>query len=330
MNKKVFISYSRKDYIDENNNPIEESAVGRIVETLELNGIEVWIDINTHYGDKYFTEVLAKKIQQADKVLFISSANSNESDWVEKEIIYANEHKRPIVTLLIDESPFNNAFGILVAGFNYIEYYKNEKKALEKLVLDVNDEEQAGSVVIPKPRISILKALKLAVSFILVFLVVFSVFACIGFAVGYYKNLADVNNAMKEAFRENRFTAIDNHTLQYSGETMSFTFDVETTKLKMAKKQTGLIEYSLESITLATAIPIAFKNLLKSSQFAGNGKTKASYLIIGSVAIIFGYGIGEPLGKSSAISHNEDELREFFDKEANIEIMKQKLALIYQ
>ena len=74
MSVKVFISYSRKDYIDNNNNPKEDSAVGRIVDTLKQNGIEVWIDINAHYAAEYFAEVLAKQIRKADKIVFISSA----------------------------------------------------------------------------------------------------------------------------------------------------------------------------------------------------------------------------------------------------------------
>ena len=334
MSVKVFISYSRKDYIDNNNNPKEDSAVGRIVDTLKQNGIEVWIDINAHYAAEYFAEVLAKQIRKADKIVFISSANSNatDSEYIRKEIDYASSRKKPIVPILIDQSPFNDKFDFHLSGLDFIEFYKNEDKALEKLVLSLTERNESNekNVVIPQKKTSVFSILKTAISFILVFFVVFGFFASIGFAVGYYDKKMDVETTMNEAFRENRFTAIDSHTLQYSGNSMSFTFDVETTKLKMIKEKTDLIEFSFESVTMATAIPIAFKNLFKSSRAAGNGKTRVGFLIVGSVAILCGYGIGKPLGESSAMSSNEDEIRDYFEKETTTEMMRQKLNLIYQ
>ena len=78
MKYNAFISYSRKDYLNKDNVPIADSAVGRIVNVLKQNGIEVWIDIHDHYAGEVFPKKLGKQIREADNILFVSSFNSNE------------------------------------------------------------------------------------------------------------------------------------------------------------------------------------------------------------------------------------------------------------
>ena len=324
---KVFISYSRKDYLDDNNNPISESDVGRIIDALKRNDIEVWIDIHDHYAGDNVPKKLAKKIREADKILFISSHNSNVSDWVAKEINYASEHKKNIIPLRIDKTPFNENFDILLEGIDYIEYYRNGDKAIEKLLQILNIE--AASIK-PKRKTVFFQLIKLLSLFVCIFIFVFGFFGSVGFAVGYFENIEDAESLNKEAFRYNQFSAIDSHTLKYDGKMMSFTFDVDEKRLEVIKEKSNLIEYSFESITFATAIPIAFSNLFKSAKYMGSSKTKAGYIIAGSLGIIFGYGVGKPLGKSFAISKNEDALKEFFENESIVTEMKQKLSLIYQ
>ena len=324
---KVFISYSRKDYLDKDNVPIADSTVGRIVNALKQNGIEVWIDIHDHYAGENFPKKLAKQIREVDKFLFVSSFNSNESDWVAKEINYASLNKKNIIPLRIDDTSFNENFDILLAGIDYIDFYKNEEKAIEEIVQIITGETTS---VVPTKKTKFLTLVKMLLSIVMVFITVFGFFGSIGFAVGYYENIEDAESLVSDAFRNNQFSAVDNHTLKYAGRTMSFTFDVEKDKLKIIKTKSNLIEYSFESITLATAIPIAFSNLFKSTRYLGNGKTKAGYIIAGSVGIIFGYGVGKPLGKSYAVSKNEDNLEELFEDKYTIKMMKQKLSLIYQ
>lgn len=323
----AFISYSRKDYLNKDNVPIADSAVGRIVNVLQQNGIEVWIDIHNHYAGEVFPKKLGKQIREADKIIFVSSINSNESDWVSKELNYAYQHKKTIIPIRIDETSFNEDFDILLAGIDYIDHYKNEEKAFEQLVQILNDT-VAPAVSIKKSNF--LSFIKLFFSFLFVFITVFGLFGSVGFAVGYFENIENTESLVSEAFRNNQFSAIDNHTLKYAGKTVSFTFDVENEKLKVIKEKSTLIEYSIESITLATAIPVAFSNLFKSARYMGNGKAKVGYIITGSIGIILGYGVGKPLGKSYAISRNEDALEEIFEDKSTIEMMKQKLNLIYQ
>lgn len=327
MTHNVFISYSRKDYLDKNNVPIADSAVGKIVDALKQNGIEVWLDIHDHYAGENFPKKLARQIREADTILFVSSLDSNKSDWVAKEISYADKHKKRIVPVRIDQTLFNENFDILLTGIEHIDFFKNKEKAIKEIVQIITD----GTITVaPTKKKKFFRFNKFLLSFALTFIAIFGFFGSVGFAVGYYENIEDTETLISDAFRSNQFSAIDNHTLKYTGETVSFTFDVEKEKLKVIKEESNLIEYSFESITFATAIPIAFSNLFKTAKYTGNGKAKAGYIIAGAVAIFFGYGIGKPLGKSYAISKNEDALEEIFEDRSTIEQMKQKLSLIYQ
>jgi MTH538 TIR-like domain (DUF1863). len=132
--KKIFVSYSRADYVDEDGNRLNESAVANIVETLRNQGLDIWIDANEKYSGKYFTSVLAKQILASDVVLFLSSAKSNSSKWVKREILFANENEKEILPVKIDDSPFNVDFALVLSGIDYIDYYINpELKNVELL-----------------------------------------------------------------------------------------------------------------------------------------------------------------------------------------------------
>ncbi len=140
---KLFISYSRADYIDENGQVLVDSPVNAILEALKAtNAIDVWIDVHEHYSGKYFASVLAKKIMWADKILFLSSQNSNSSEWVSKEILYAFENKKEILPVLLDNSTYNVDFALILTGIDYIEYYKNPSKKIVDILDNVLEEPQ--------------------------------------------------------------------------------------------------------------------------------------------------------------------------------------------
>ena len=72
----IFISYSRKD----------NDIVLKYVDFLEQQGFKVWIDRNGIYSGEAFKSVITKAIIESNIFLFFSSASSNTSPWVEKEI----------------------------------------------------------------------------------------------------------------------------------------------------------------------------------------------------------------------------------------------------
>ncbi|MBR5102977.1 MAG: toll/interleukin-1 receptor domain-containing protein, partial [Muribaculaceae bacterium] len=91
----VFISYSRKDYVDDQKQVIPGNVVSKIKEALTKAGITYWFDEEGIYSGDTFTEKIVTNIEAANIFVFLSSANSNASSWTSKEIASADEfHKR--------------------------------------------------------------------------------------------------------------------------------------------------------------------------------------------------------------------------------------------
>lgn len=130
----VFISYSRKDYVDENKNVIPGNVISKIKDKLSEAGISYWIDEEgIKHGDD-FVEKIVSHIEQSEIFLYISSANANKSSWTCKEIASADELNKHIIPIRVDKSKYNAKVLFRIADLDYIEYYVNEEKALQELV----------------------------------------------------------------------------------------------------------------------------------------------------------------------------------------------------
>ncbi len=130
----VFISYSRKDYVDENNNVIPGNVVSTIKERLAAEGISYWFDEEGIYSGQNFVEKIVTNIEASRVFLFLSTANANASPWTCKEIASADEFKKFIIPVRIDRTPYNKKVMFRIADLNYIEYYVNPQKALDDMV----------------------------------------------------------------------------------------------------------------------------------------------------------------------------------------------------
>ena len=82
----VFISYSRKDIVQ------AES----LCKTLTAAGVDYWIDRNIHGSANFLTEI-THYISSCKVVLFIASANSAESEWTQKEVLFALKYQKTIL-----------------------------------------------------------------------------------------------------------------------------------------------------------------------------------------------------------------------------------------
>lgn len=88
---RVFISYSRRDL----------TFVERLAKDLQAAGLETWYDLSgLEVGTRWGKEIQTA-IQQSQFFLVVLSPNSIESEWVEKEFLYANSLKQKIIPLLI-------------------------------------------------------------------------------------------------------------------------------------------------------------------------------------------------------------------------------------
>jgi tetratricopeptide (TPR) repeat protein len=87
----IFISYSRKD----------QDYVNKLVEALRKQELPWWLDNKIDYGDKWTREI-EENLKKCQVFLLVMSPSSEESDWVQRELTFAQHLKKPIFPLLLD------------------------------------------------------------------------------------------------------------------------------------------------------------------------------------------------------------------------------------
>ena len=134
----VFVSYSRKDYVDEQGRPIEGSAVSELLDFLDRNKIKYWFDKDGIYSGSEFVEVITNAITESKMLIFVSSIHSNASKWTTGEIFEALDQDKLIVPFKIDDSQYNMKFRMMVRPLDFIEYYSNPQLAFTSLLKAIN------------------------------------------------------------------------------------------------------------------------------------------------------------------------------------------------
>ena len=117
----VFISYSRKDYVDLNRHVIPGNALSKIKDMLTQNGLTYWFDEEGIYSGQEFTSVITKAIRTSKVFVFVSSKHSNSSAWTSNEIAIAKRLNKPIIPFCLDDSPYNDSVMMLIAALDYID-----------------------------------------------------------------------------------------------------------------------------------------------------------------------------------------------------------------
>lgn len=129
----VFISYSRKDYVDDAGNVFENNILSKIKDALKANEMSYWFDEEGIYSGDEFASVLTNAIRNSRVFLFISSVNSNQSKWTSNEISTALEFEKPIIPFRIDNSPYNDSVMMKIVSLDRIEC-NNKDIAITKLL----------------------------------------------------------------------------------------------------------------------------------------------------------------------------------------------------
>ena len=133
LHTDVFISYSRKDYIDGNGKIIKNNAISKIKHALNEESISCWFDEDGIYSGDEFASIITKAIRTSSVFLFISSKNSNESLWASNEIAVAMAYRKPIIPFRIDDSPYNDSVMMKIVALDYIEC-KEINRAITQLI----------------------------------------------------------------------------------------------------------------------------------------------------------------------------------------------------
>ena len=134
----VFISYSRRDYVDERYNVIPGNAIAEIQNVFDENGITYWFDKDGIYSGQEFIEIITGAIAESKMLIFISSKHSNESMWTAGEIFEALDGEKAIIPVKIDNSQYNKKFKLLIRPLDYIDYQENPQNALKDLLRAIN------------------------------------------------------------------------------------------------------------------------------------------------------------------------------------------------
>ena len=138
MQYDVFISYSRKDYVDEQKNVIPSNEVSKIKEALTQAGITYWFDEEGVYSGDEFARVIVKNIKASKIFVFLSTKNSNQSGWTASEIATANMLKKKIIPVRIDDSVYHDDVILYISRLSHIDYGDNPEKGRQELIRSIN------------------------------------------------------------------------------------------------------------------------------------------------------------------------------------------------
>ena len=136
----VFISYSRKDYMDEQNNEIPGNEISKIMQALADAGISYWIDKEQIHYSENFASIISQNIQASRILLFLSTQKSNNSDWTANEIAIASVYKKLILPIRIDNSVYSDDIMLQIVSLEDIKYYENPEQRLEDMINIITDQ----------------------------------------------------------------------------------------------------------------------------------------------------------------------------------------------
>lgn len=162
----VFISYSRRDYVDENKNLLPDNIISKIKDALKKANISYWFDEDGIYCGDAWAEKIAEQIEESSIFLFISSTNSNKAEWTRKEIATAHMLRKKIIPFRLDDSVYHKSVIIYLSDLDFIDYYTNSTLALTRLVDSISkyikDKKEAAEKLLVKKRQEEDEAKKLA------------------------------------------------------------------------------------------------------------------------------------------------------------------------
>jgi hypothetical protein len=121
--KYVFISYSRRD----------EIVMRRVVAYLRKHGINVWVDNEKLIpGTPIWEAEIEKAIVNATAVIVILSPDSKNSEWVRREISFAEENHKRFFPVLV-HGDINSSVTLRLITRQYVDLVKNETIGLKLL-----------------------------------------------------------------------------------------------------------------------------------------------------------------------------------------------------
>ena len=124
-----FISYSRED----------TSQQRRVVAELRERGINAWVDTeNLIPGSPEWEREIERSIRGAAGFIVLLSPNSNNSEWVRREISFAEGNNKRIFPVLIHGNE-DNSVPLRLSSHQRVDARKSMNKAMDDLTSALND-----------------------------------------------------------------------------------------------------------------------------------------------------------------------------------------------
>lgn len=277
MNHDVFISYSKKD----------AQRIKPLREALTAAGIKYWIDDRID-GSANFLAEIPEAIRRCSIVLFVASKSSANSEWTQKELVYARKLNKEIFPYKLDNFQFDNC-PELDFFFANIQWKESVDDVVSGLVKKLGAKVSAPTQVSPQESASVSKKATLQYALLFAFIVVI-----VGL-VGYFAiprehkvidaeeniseativeenvNVADVTT-VEETEKSSSQTTLSEasktqeKTSKNTAEQTSATAKTQETKKVTEQKSNETKSVSAQSATVTSAPKVVSKNMQMSSE----------------------------------------------------------------
>jgi TIR domain len=120
----VFVAYARAD----------AQSILPIIQSLRSEGLEIWIDEEGIEGATFWRKEIVDAISECSVVLFFASKRSCASDNVSKELALANEERKPILPVFIEEVEPSAELRYQIAGIQHVTWHANKEQSLRQVI----------------------------------------------------------------------------------------------------------------------------------------------------------------------------------------------------
>lgn len=125
--KDVFISYSTEN----------QQLAERICRILEENGISYWFAPRNIHGSDDFAEKIPVAIEDSKVFLMLLSRPAQESRWVQRELGEADDLKKPIFTLFLEDFTLNRKFNFILRNNQHYVASLGFDQQIQRLLSDL-------------------------------------------------------------------------------------------------------------------------------------------------------------------------------------------------
>jgi len=123
MSANIFISFASQDH----------RVAMTLCQALESRGFKCWISGRDIQPGENFQVAIVRAIRQAKIMLLVFTANSNNSEEMNKELALASQSKLIVVPLRIEDVTPNDAFAYEFATRQWIDFFADWEFAIEQL-----------------------------------------------------------------------------------------------------------------------------------------------------------------------------------------------------